>query len=415
MNINKKVLISILILGFVLRILTFFVYGYDINLSSDDENYRISAKTLLDTGMLTYVEADIPTVHIMPGQVWLLTIPMLIFGKGTMSLIATKLMFIMIGILSIFLIYKLGSRLFNEKAGLIAAFLLAVYFPQILMDNLTLTESPFIAVFLALIYYSIKLADDKKMSTFLMMLLLYFIALFLRVQIAFYPIFLFIYLLLMKYPFKLMMKQFSISVIALLFLLGPWWYRNYIDYHKFIPLTGGSGNPLLLGSYFGENVPPGDYGETVKRIDEENPGANKYEIMEAQKVVAEERIKEWWKKDKVAFIKSYLYLKPQKMWRSEYYPIEIFLSNPTVNEIGNILKKVSVIATFTTFFLFRKRRKEIFFLVSLLFFQTYFNSSFFAFDRYALPMMPILFILLAGTLSFLVNHFLSLRQPKESR
>ncbi|MFP7737740.1 ArnT family glycosyltransferase [Priestia aryabhattai] len=406
MKLNKY-LIAILLLGFCLRILTFFIYGYDLNLQSDDANYRVSAEVLLKTGMLTYVEHTIPTVHIMPGQVWLLSLPILLFGPGNASLIATKIMFILLGTLSIYLLYKIGAKLFNEKAGLIAAFLLAIYLPQVLMDNITLTESPFLPAFLALIYFSLKLVEKKNMSTFLIMLLFYFIALFLRVQIALYPVFLFIYLLIKKYPFKLMMKQFSVSVVLLLIVMGPWWIRNYAAYNQFIPLTGGSGNPLLLGSFYGQGITPGNYSEIVEQINKEHPHANKYEIMEAQKEVAKERISYWWKHNPKYFIKSYLYIKPQLLWHKEYFPKEIFLPFDVVNKAGNYLKVIGFASLIAAFFLLKKQRKELIFIALLLFFQTYFNSSILSFNRYALPMMPLLFMAIGGLGGYLIIKYKS--------
>ncbi len=52
-----------------------------------------------------------------------------------------------------------------------------------------------------------------------------------------------------------MVKQALISVLVLFVVLGPWWARNYIQFDKFIPLTAGAGNPLLLGTYQGEGYP----------------------------------------------------------------------------------------------------------------------------------------------------------------
>lgn len=49
-----------------------------------------------------------------------------------------------------------------------------------------------------------------------------------------------------------MMKQAIISIGIGLIVLGPWWARNYIQFDKFIPLTAGAGNPLLLGTYQGK-------------------------------------------------------------------------------------------------------------------------------------------------------------------
>ena len=159
------------------------------------------------------------------------------------------------GVLSIYMTYKIGTYILNPAVGLIAALLLSLYPPEVVVENLTLTESPYLFLSLGLLYWSLKLADTHSMKDFYIILLFYFVALYFRVQIALYPILLFIYLVLKRYPVRLMVKQALISVLVLFVVLYPWWARNYVQFHKFIPLTAGSGNPLLLGTYQGEGYP----------------------------------------------------------------------------------------------------------------------------------------------------------------
>ncbi|MCP6341518.1 4-amino-4-deoxy-L-arabinose transferase, partial [Klebsiella pneumoniae] len=67
------------------------------------------------------------------------------------------------------------------------------------------------------------------MKDFYIILLFYFVTLYFRVQIALYPILLFIYLVAKRYPARLMVKQALISVLVLFVVLGPWWARNYVQ------------------------------------------------------------------------------------------------------------------------------------------------------------------------------------------
>ena len=205
--------------------------------------------------MLTYHDPTKPTIHIMPGQVFLLAGIFAIFGHGSLGVLCAKLVMITFGVLSIYMTYKIGTYILNPAVGLIAALLLSLYPPEVVVENLTLTESPYLFLSLGLLYWSLKLADTHSMKDFYIILLFYFVALYFRVQIALYPILLFIYLVLKRYPVRLMVKQALISVLVLFVVLGPWWARNYVQFHKFIPLTAGSGNPLLLGTYQGEGYP----------------------------------------------------------------------------------------------------------------------------------------------------------------
>ncbi|MCI0765359.1 glycosyltransferase family 39 protein [Bacillus sp. TL12] len=393
-------LLGILFLGFLLRWTVLVKYGVNLNIVSDDVGYQASAMRLLESGMLTYHKADQPTIHIMPGQSFLLATIFFIFGKAKLGIFVAKMTMISFGILSIFMTFLIGKRIFNPAVGLIGAFLLAIYPPEIVIDNLTLTESPFLFLSLGLLYWSLKLADSHSMKDFLILLLFYFLALFFRVQIAIYPIFLFGYLVIKRYPFKIMMKQLLVSIVALFLVLGPWWVRNYIQFDKFIPLTAGSGNPMLLGTYQGEGYPGGKSIEEIeKEIFSENPDIEAHKWMEMEQKIATERMKTWWETDKKSMLKSYLILKPQIFWDIPYYypyhQIYIFdIDGKDMKVIYDYIKVMFVICTIITFLLVTSKWKECVFLLALIVLQTYFNCLYFAYNRYALPLMPLLFIMI---------------------
>ncbi|MCU5525224.1 glycosyltransferase family 39 protein, partial [Bacillus cereus] len=348
---NVILLGIIMIVGFALRFATLQTHGADLTLASDDLGYQKTANILLETGMLTYHEPDKPTIHIMPGFPAFLATVFYFFGNGNEGLFVAKLIIILLGVLSILLTYKIGTYLLNPAAGLIGAFLLAVYPPEIVVENLTLTEGPFLFFSLGLLYWSLKLADTHKTKHFLIVLIFYFLALYLRVQVALYPIPLFIYLLMKRYPFRIMMKQAIISVGIGLIVLGPWWARNYIQFDKFIPLTAGAGNPLLLGTYQGKGYPEGkNMAELEVELHAKYPNLEAHEFMELEEKIAKDKMKEWWKTDRNSMIESYLILKPEIMWKKPYYSIEhnieVFnVSAKDMNEIHNFIKTMFLICT----------------------------------------------------------------------
>ncbi|PEU15302.1 MULTISPECIES: glycosyltransferase family 39 protein [unclassified Bacillus (in: firmicutes)] len=399
----KWILLSIiLVIGLVFRLMTLNTYGVDLTLGSDDLMYQKNAVNLLETGMLTYHDPTKPTIHIMPGQVFLLAGIFFIFGHGSLGVLCAKLVMIAFGILSIYMAYKIGTYILNPAVGLIAALLLALYPPEVVVENLTLTESPFLFLSLGLLYWSLKLADTHSMKDFYIVLLFYFVTLYFRVQIALYPILLFVYLLMKRYPFRLMIKQALISVMLLFVVLGPWWARNYIQFHKFIPLTAGAGNPLLLGTYQGEGYPGGKSMEEIDaEIHAKYPNIEAHELMEKQQEIAMDRIKEWWHTDKRSMIKSYLVLKPQIFWeKAFYYPgtsISIFnISGEDMKNIYELIKTGFIVCSILAFTLFWRRWREYSFLWMIVLFQTYFNCLYFAYERYTLPLMPMLFIMIGA-------------------
>ncbi|MDN7244697.1 glycosyltransferase family 39 protein [Planococcus shenhongbingii] len=384
----------ILAVGFLLRLGVIVTYGSDVSLQSDDMGYVKSAINLLETGMLTYHSPDMPTVHIMPGQSILLAFIFLLFGKGSFGIFMGKLVFIAIGTFNIFMVYKIGEIIGNRFIGLLSAAMLAIFIPQILTDNLFITETPFMAALFLLLYYSIKLANEpSNWKYFFILMSSYLAVIMFKATFALYPVLLLLYFILKKYPVKIGLKQLGVAAIMLLIVLGPWWARNYVQFGDFIPLTGGGGNPLLLGTYQGAGKELGDpYQEEMGRIQERFRGQNAYYKLQAQNEVAKERISIWWAEDKDSFLETYLKLKPIKQWETHFYWIEIYgFSKPQINDIHQHIVDWALWSLVALLFV-RQRWKEYLLLISIIVYNLGLNSIFFAFPRYNQPLMFILFI-----------------------
>ena len=87
------------------------------------------------------------------------------------------------------------------------------------------------------------------------MLLYFIIAIYIRPNIIVFPIALLICLLIQKYNIKELVRKLILGISIVIISLIPWIYRNYKTFDMFIPLTYGSGNPLLLGTYQGSGYP----------------------------------------------------------------------------------------------------------------------------------------------------------------
>ncbi|PUB05906.1 glycosyltransferase family 39 protein [Paenisporosarcina sp. OV554] len=392
-------LVLIVVVGFLLRIGVIVKYGSDLSLNSDDMGYVKSALTLLETGMLTYHKADMATVHIMPGQSFLLALIFLLFGKGSFGILMGKFIFIVFGTFNIFMVYKIGKIIGNRFIGLLSAAMLAVFIPQILTDNLFITEAPFMLALLLLVYYSIKLANEpSNWKYFCILMLSYLVAIMFKATFALYPILLLFYFILKKYPIKIGLKQFGVAAVMLLVILGPWWIRNYVQFGDFIPLTGGGGNPLLLGTYQGAGINYGEpYVETVNGIKDQYPikGQNAYFNLQVQNELAKERIKVWWADDKESFLMTYMRIKPILQWNTQFYWVEIYgFSKSIINSIHQHIVGWSFLSLFALFFM-RHRWREYVLLVGIVVYNLIFNSVFYAFPRYNQPLMFILFIIIS--------------------
>ena len=312
---NNWLIVIVMIISLVLHILAIKQLGFNYTLNSDDASYVKSGIVFLQTGEITM--HGVISAQIMPGMTFLIAFMALIFGTGTKLMISLKVLWMIMGISTICVVYK-TIKLYTNKyiSALSCLFFLAIDY--VWMDNLILTETPFILLFALLIYHTLKLSQNTNRKDYILIIIYYIMAVFIRPNIGIFPIFLFIFLLLKKYDFKLLMKQCLIAGAILLLCLIPWAYRNYKVFGKFIPLTYGIGNPLLLGTYQGVGYPLDEELDYVKNVDEKIPDKmkyylentnekeymTKYYLLEYDGMKAKYRMHEWWNKDKVSMLKS---------------------------------------------------------------------------------------------------------------
>lgn len=403
---NNIGLIVIIFISIVVHIASLVYLGIEYNLNSDDLSYIISGIEFLKTGTITmhgYVSAQI-----MPGMTFLIASVSLLFGEGYKLYLALKILWLIMSIFSMIGVYKI-INLYAKKifAVIGTSFLLCIDF--IWMDNLILTETPFMFCFIWMIYYSIRLVENGLWKNFYFLMIFYILSIMFKANIAIYPIFLFIYMLIKKYNFKLIIKQGLIGALIVICVLTPWAIRNYLQFGKFIPLTYGIGNPLLLGTYQSNNSPSDevlDYKTNVEnKMSEEmryylSDKVEKYNKMtgyyssKADEMKAKYRMKYWWNTDKVSMLKNYLIGKPIILIYNSFYWKEVFnipISwNLLIRKIDIVLFAFSIIMILLN----KKNWKEMIFLLIVYGGQILLYSYTFAFDRYGQTLYFIRFIII---------------------
>ena len=405
-------ILVVLIISLILHILALKELGFNYSLNSDDADYIKSGIVFLQTGKITM--HDVLSAQIMPGMTFLIAFMALIFGVGSKLIISLKILWLVMGLLTIYIVYKTIKLYSNQYIAAISClfFLAADY---IWMDNLILTETPYILLFSLLIYHTLKLSMKANKKDFILIVIYYILAVFIRPTIGIFPIFLFVFLILKKYNFKLLIRQCIIAGIILLLCLIPWTYRNYKIFNHFIPLTYGTGNPLLLGTYQGSGYPTDEELDYVKNVDEkmsaemkyylQNPNKKdymtKYYSLEYDGLKAKYRMHEWWNKDKISMLKSYLIYKPLQNFDNYFYWDTIM--GISGNQL-NVVRKVEIILFVISsilIFINKKRIKEWLFLILTYGSQIAIYSYTFAFSRYAISMFFIGYIIIGiGILSF---------------
>lgn len=405
---------GILLLAFILRLGVLIQHGLDFILASDDMGYVSSAKRLLIHGQLTYHFPDVPTAHLMPGEPFLLAFIFSLFGLDT-GLWVAKVIHILIGCATIFVAMKLAAHWVGQRWSWLVGIIAAIFPPFIQVDNLYLTEGVYTFATLLLIYGSIKLAHHQTDKWLYFVMASYFLALYFRVNIALYPIALFVYLIVKRYPWKIYRRHLVMSVVALLIVMGPWWIRNALVFDDFIPLTAGSGDPLLLGTFQGEGYPRGSYDEfkaigNARVADETDIIARMHE----RSIEAKKRMAQWWEDDPQSMLKSYLWLKPIIYLESVFYWKPVYDIPESIVVIWyRVLLALGILGWLTMAFT-KKYRAEFLLIAIYVAINIALNSYYFAFPRYNYPLVMLWIIGTVFLVSMIVRKLKRGRNDEES-
>jgi len=203
-------------------------------------------KQLIDVSEITDFEDDIyyPQIFDMPGHgillagIWKLT--------NNYRYIYVQVLQILIDSLMVFLLFLIVKDLFGEKSAVITAFLYSIYLPQAFLSVHPLRDCWPMFIGIIVIYLIIQYF---KYSGFLLPFLaglIIGIGAYLRPNVVYLAIFCSIFAVLYLGK-KRAVRLALISSIVVIFLLLPWWVRNYRIYHKFIPLSANFGAALWGG------------------------------------------------------------------------------------------------------------------------------------------------------------------------
>lgn len=412
---NKAALI-VLFLLLVLRLMTLYSLGFTHSLESDDAAYIESGIQFARTGTIT-MHDDYPSAQIMPGMTVLIGIFVLLFGEGKLLWISLKVLWILMGLGTAWLIYKSVCLFVPKWCGIIG--MLPLFRADFIwMDNLILTETPFMFALTAMVYYTLRMGKQPGFRYFWPCAIAYMAGLMLKANIALYPLFALIYLLVVKYDRKLLAKQCVVLAGIVLCFVIPWSIRNYIHFHAFVPLTYGAGNPTLLGTYQGEQYPSDDeldYETNVEQVAKEKyadyydengevlPQYQRYVSLQKDAIKAKYRQQAWWDTDYKKMLYSYGVIKPQMMIESVFYWDTVF--NQSLEALQQI-QRVDLylcIASLIAAFVLKRHRKPLLFVTAAYLGNIYIYSMTYAFSRYNASLMSMRFILIGIGAGLLVS------------
>lgn len=404
---NKWALLLVLLL-LAQRLYALDQLNATYNLHSDDYGYIKSGKYFAATGSITMHNSQ-PSAQIMPGMPVLIGTLSRITPNETMLYLALKLMWVCMGALTPFVIYKTVTLFTPKWCGILP--MLFFFMPDFVwMDNVILTETPFLCLLCVMVYATFQMGRTQRKKYFWMCFAAYFCAVMLKANIAVYPLFALAYLFLAKYDRKMLLRQSAVLAGLMLCFLIPWTIRNYIQFEAFIPLTYGSGNPMLEGTYQGEGYPADealDYDTNVEKVfqekyakyyDEEGrvrePRFTRYLALEKDSIKANYRMKVWWESNPRQFLKSYLKWKPENMIFSVFYWKPLF--DVQIDSLLCLREKEWYVTLFLLLLCFIRKKNclQAGFLFALYIINIYIYSMTYSFSRYAATLLPLRFMIL---------------------
>ena len=414
MKAHKAALI-VLSLLLILRLMALYSLGFTYSLESDDVSYIESGIRFARTGTIT-MHDDYPSAQIMPGMTVLIGLFVLLFGEGKLLWIALKLLWICMGLGTAWFVYRSVCLFVPKWCGIIG--MLPLFRADFIwMDNLILTETPFMLALTAMVYYTLRMGRQPGFRYFWPCAISYMAGLMLKANIALYPLFALVYLLVVKYDRKLLAKQCVVLAGIVLCFVIPWSIRNYVQFHAFVPLTYGAGNPTLLGTYQGEGFPSDDkldYETNVEKVAEEKyadyyndagkvlPQYQRYVSLQKDAIQARYRQQVWWSTDYKKMLYSYGVIKPQMMIESVFYWDTVF-DQPieTLQQIQRV-DLYLCIASLVAALVLKRHRKPMLFITAVYLGNIYIYSMTYAFSRYNASLMSMRFILLGVGVGLLV-------------
>ena len=423
---NKRLILLLLIL-LLERLLLFVQFGPDYLSYSDDEAYVKAGLYFAQTGTIS-MWGPFPSAMIMPAMPVVIGLFSFVFGEGVELLVAVKILWILMGVMTAYVTYKTVVLFCPEWAGLFAAAHFLI--PNLAwMNHVLLTETPYMFFLSVTVYETLCLGESFDRRHQLRYLLAFMLGLMFRANMLIVPVYSAGYLMLRRVRRESLLRSAGVLCLVLLLFVIPWSVRNYIQFHAFVPITYGSGNPILLGTYQGEGYPADedlDYEANVKQVmhrkyadyyresklpwetDSEtayyveryDPEGEVKELKHAQflslkadGIKASYRMREWFKDNPAGFLKSYLLIKPRWLlnwswaWEEAFHVPYSVLHR--ISQVNAVLCALTVLLSFIK----NRFREPVVFLSLAYVLSVYLYATAFSSDRYASTLMLFRYML----------------------
>jgi hypothetical protein len=152
------------------------------------------------------------------------------------------------GTLSLLLLFLIGRRISNERVGLMATAALAVWPQAILLTAGLMTETLFLLLELLFVWLCLRAGDRPSLARFAAAGLCAGLATLARPNLL--PTLLLLPLwsaLVFRRDGRALARSLAVPAVAAA-TIAPWTYRNYVIFHRLIPVSTQSGTNFLFGN-----------------------------------------------------------------------------------------------------------------------------------------------------------------------
>ncbi len=237
---NKKLLITTLILNIIIQLLILaFVHTIPIS----DSTYYIHLSQQLYSNGSYLSEGGNPTAFWPVGLPAYLVFLKLITGN---NLLLAKLMNIVFSTLCISLLFNLFKNEFSKKGKIIFLFSFMLFPNNLFGVNVMMTEYLFSFLLWLIIYISVRFNNS---SIYLGLIgIISGLMSYLRPIGLLLPV-IFLFYFYRNYGIKSALLKSAGVVVIMILIISPWVYRNYMVFHKFIPVSTNGGVNFLMGNH----------------------------------------------------------------------------------------------------------------------------------------------------------------------
>lgn len=285
LDIGKAMLL--VVLGAMLLRLAFVIFAAgvaDPN-SMDSQNYlRIARNLVAGNGFVVWHK---PTIYVAPLYPTLLAGMQLLFGE---SILAIRLLQVLLGGATAWLVFLLGREIFNRQIGFLAALAFAVHPEMIALTAFIYTEIVFIFLLVLTLWLAARAFNSGELKWFVLAGLVLGVTNLCRGTLMYFPAFLLVLLLLYSGRQRWQrLAGIAVFTVMMAAAMAPWTIRNYLQFDAFVPVASGMGDVLWTGNYL-----PFDgefrYEQTQRKLNEIVGDAS---FVERDRILIEETKKNW--------------------------------------------------------------------------------------------------------------------------